>query len=109
MSAINVVNKTNVYYKTIPYESSFVMSWRNLKKVNDEMFLKVYVIKYPTPIFMELKNETEVEIKIESSYVVESYKDAVITVDSKNEENDDSEIIDDLIMNINPNYIENKE
>ena len=85
------------------------MSWRNLKKVNDEMFLKVYVIKYPTPIFMELKNETEVEIKIESSYVVESYKDAVITVDSKNEENDDSEIIDDLIMNINPNYIENKE
>ena len=58
---------------------------------------------------MELKNETEVEIKIESSYVVESYKDAVITVDSKNEENDDSEIIDDLIMNINPNYIENKE
>ena len=73
------------------------------------MFLKVYVIKYPTPIFMELKNETEVEIKIESSYVVESYKDAVITVDSKNEENDDSEIIDDLIMNINPNYIENKE
>ena len=43
------------------------------------------------------------------SYVVESYKDAVITVDSKNEENDDSEIIDDLIMNINPNYIENKE
>ena len=107
--AINDDKKTNVYYKTIPYESSFVMSWRNLKKVNDEMFLKVYVIKYPTPIFMELKNETEVEIKIESSYVVESYKDAVITVDSKNEENDDSEIIDDLIMNINPNYIENKE
>ncbi|MGM9858166.1 MAG: outer spore coat protein CotE [Bacilli bacterium] len=107
--AINDDKKTNVYYKTIPYESSFVMSWRNLKKVNDEMFLKVYVIKYPTPIFMELKNETEVELKIESSYVVESYKDAVITVESKNEENDDSEIIDDLIMNINPNYIENKE
>ena len=79
-----------------------------LYHLREEMFSKIYVVKYPSPISMELENNNEVVLKIESIYIIECFKDAVITVDCKDDESDDSDIIEEMIMNVNPNYIENK-
>ena len=106
--AVDEDKKTNVFNKTVDFENDFVMSWKNIKQISEEMFSKIYVVKYPSPISMELENNNEVVLKIESTYIIECFKDAVITVECKDDESDDSDIIEDMIMNVNPNYIENK-
>ena len=100
--------KTCVYNETVSFFGSVNMSWRKLTTLNDDKFLKVHIIKYPTAIGMKLLEDNEVEIKIESSYIVDVFAEAIVTVDTKEDDLDDSELDEEIIMNVNPNYLETK-
>lgn len=100
--------KTSVYNETIPFFGSFQMSWRKLRTIGDALFFHVHVLKYPTAVGMRLVDEKTVEIKMESQYIIDAFSDAIITVDSKEDDIDDSDLDEEIIMNVNPNYLDEK-
>lgn len=100
--------KTNVFYKTIPFSGTFMVSWKRVKTIDDETKQKVHVIKYPTAIGMNQINDHEVEIIIESVYFVDVFQDSIITVNTLEEDKDDEIIDEEIIMNVNPNYLTSK-
>lgn len=100
--------KTCVYNETVSFFGAVNMSWRKLQTLNDEKYIKVHVIKYPTAIGMSLINENTVEIKIESSYIIDVFAEAIVTVDTKEDDIDDSDLDEEIVMNVNPNYLESK-
>lgn len=100
--------KTNVFYKTIPFNGVFMISWKNVKTVDDETKQKVHVIKYPTATGMTQLNEHEVEIIIESVYFVDVFQDSILTINTVEEEKEDEKIDEEIIMNVNPNYLTEK-
>jgi len=100
--------KTCVYNETVSFFGAVNMSWRKLHTLNDEKFIKVHVIKYPTAVGMKLIDEKTVEIKIESSYIIDVFAEAIVTVDTKEDDIDDGDLDEEIIMNVNPNYLESK-
>lgn len=84
------------------------MSWRKLKTVGNETWIHVHVVKYPTAISMSLVDEKTVEIQIESAYIIDAFSDAIVTVDCKEDDVDDSDLDEEIIMNVNPHYLEEK-
>ena len=100
--------KTNVFYKTITFSGVFLISWKNIKTIDDETKQKVHVIKYPTAVAMNQMNDHEVEIVIESVYFVDVFQDSIITVNTIEEEKEDEIIDEEIVMNVNPNYLTNK-
>ena len=100
--------KTNVFYKTVPFNGTFMISWKKIKTIDDETKQKVHVIKYPTATGMNQKNEHEVEIIIESVYFVDVFQDSILTINTLEEDKDDEIIDEEIIMNVNPNYLTNK-
>ncbi len=100
--------KTNVFYKTVPFNGMFMVSWKKIKTIDDETKQKVHVIKYPTATGMNQKSEHEVEIIIESVYFVDVFQDSILTINTLEEDKDDEIIDEEIIMNVNPNYLTNK-
>lgn len=100
--------KTNVYNETIPFFGQCQMSWRKLKTIDDDIFFKVHVIKYPSAIGMALKDDHMVEIKIESDYIIDAFASAIVTVDCKDDDEIESDMDEEIVMNVNPNYLDNK-
>ena len=100
--------KTNVYNETIPFFGQCQMSWRKLKTVGNETWIHVHVVKYPTAISMSLVDEKTVEIQIESAYIIDAFSDAIVTIDCKEDDVDDSDLDEEIIMNVNPHYLEEK-
>ncbi len=100
--------KTNVYNETIPFFGPCQMSWRKLNTIDDQLLLKVHVIKYPTAVAMNLIDDHTVEIRIESDYIIDAFADAIVTVDCKEDESIESDIEEEIVMNVNPNYLEDK-
>lgn len=106
--ALDNDSKTNVYYETIVFEDVFTMSYRNIVNVNDDIVAKVHVIKYPTACKMELKDEKTVLVEVESEYFVDVFQDAILKIETLEEENDYEIIDEEIVMNVNPNYIQDK-
>ena len=100
--------KTSVYNETIPFFGSFAMSWRKLKTIDDELLLKVHVMKYPTAVGMTLIDEQTVEIKIESQYIIDAFSDAIVTVDCQEDDLEESDLDEEIVMNVNPHYLDEK-
>lgn len=100
--------KTNVVYKTVPFSGVFMVSWKKVKTIDDEIKDKVHIIKYPTATGMSLINDHEVEIIIESVYLVDVFQDSVIVVNTIEEDNNEELMDEEIIMNVNPNYLTNK-
>lgn len=98
-------SKTNVYYETIPFSGIFTMSYRSLESLSDDILLKVHVIKYPTACKMELVEENKVRIFIESEYLVDTFQDAILSIETLEEDNEVEVIDEEIVMNVNPNYI----
>ena len=57
---------------------------------------------------MNQMNDHEVEIVIESVYFVDVFQDSIITVNTIEEEKQDEIIDEEIVMNVNPNYLTNK-
>lgn len=106
--ATNNDQKTNVYNEKVRFEEKVSMVKKEELTFDDEVFYKVIIEKYPYCQGMELKENKEINLQIESSYIVNEFKEALINVDCSNVSNDLFSLEDEIVMNVNPNYLESK-
>ncbi len=106
--ASNHDQKSSVYNETIEFEEPFTMVYRDLKTISEERFIKVYVSHYPTCSKMELESNGVVNLKIESLYLVDCFAEAILVVNCADDYKEDISIDEEILMNVNPNYLEDK-
>ncbi len=99
--------KTSVYYETVPFSANFNVVWKKLVTINDEKYLKVHVIKYPTASEMNLVDQHTAEIRIESEYFLDVFQEAILRIETLEAEHED-DIDEEIVMNVNPNYLTDK-
>lgn len=105
--ASNNDQQSNVFKETITFDNEVIMSYRDLKTIDDTMFIKVHVHKYPTCIAMNLKDK-DVVIKIDSLFYIDVFQEAILVVNCEDSYKEDIPIEEEIIMNVNPNYLEDK-
>ena len=103
--ALDNNQKSEVYIETISFYEKVNMSYRDLKVIDNEIYTKVYVPKYPTCTNMELDRDKKIKLKIEATYYVDSFQEAILVVNCSDEYVEDVSIEEEIVMNVNPNYI----
>ena len=103
--ALNDNQKSEVYIETFEFLEKVNMSYRDLKVVDNEIYTKVYVPKYPTCTSMELLDDKKVKLKIEATYYVDTFQEAILVVNCSDDYEEDVTIEEEIVMNVNPNYI----
>lgn len=105
--ASNNDQKSAVYEEKINFDEKFVLTHRKLQTINDEMFMKVFVSKYPTCINMKLENN-QIFISIGGLFYLDVFQEAMLLVMCKENGKDDLSLEEELLMNVNTNYLTNK-
>ena len=106
--ALNNDQKSSVHEDRIEFDEKISMSYRDLETLNDEMYVKVYISKYPTCIGMELKEDKEINLKIEGEFFIDAFQEAIIVVNCSDKAKDDLSLDEEILMNVNPNYLMDK-
>lgn len=100
--------KSEVYNETINFKEKVIMSYRDLKVVDEEMEIKIYTHKYPSCTFMELDENKNIKLIIEGLYYLDAFQEAVLVVSCNEEYIEDLSLEEEIIMNVNPNYLTNE-
>lgn len=100
--------KSEVYYQKIEFDEKVDISYRELKTIDDQIFPKVYVNKYPYCNSMYLKDNNEVELQIECLLYVETFQEACLVVNCSDDYQEDIPLEEEIIMNVNENYLIDK-
>ncbi len=100
--------KSSVYEEQILFDEKVLMAYRSLQTLDDTMFLKVLVSHYPTCVGMNLDENKKITIKIESEFFVDAFQEAILIVQCATKTNDDLSLDEEILMNVNPNYLINK-
>ena len=103
--ALNNNQKSEVYNETIEFYEKVNMSYRDLKVIDNEIYTKVYVPKYPSCTSMELDENKKIKLKIEALYYVDTFQEALLVVNCSDDYVEDVSIEEEIVMNVNPNYI----
>lgn len=100
--------KSAVFNKTLEFESDVMVSYRDLKTLDDQLFIKTYVSKYPTCTAMELDSNGNVKITIDSLFMIDVFAEAILVVNCADDYVEDISLDEEIMMNVNPNYLEGK-
>ena len=103
--ALDNDQKSEVYNETIEFYEKVNMSYRDLKVIDNEIYTKVYVPKYPSCTSMELDENKKIKLKIEALYYVDTFQEALLVVNCSDDYVEDVSIEEEIVMNVNPNYI----
>ena len=103
--ALDNDQKSEVYNETIEFYEKVNMSYRDLKVIDNEIYTKVYVPKYPSCTSMELDENKKIKLKIEALYFVDTFQEALLVVNCSDDYGEDVSIEEEIVMNVNPNYI----
>lgn len=106
--ALNNDQKSSVYEEKIDFYEKVSMAYRDLDVLNDEMFIKVFISKYPTCVGMELDENKNIKIKIESLFYLDVFQEAILFVSCQDKGKDEISLDEELLMSINPNYLVDK-
>lgn len=105
--AINNDQKSSVYEERVSFDEIIPMSYRDYETLNDDMYLKVFISKYPTCLGMKLEDDC-IKIKIEGEFFIDAFQEAIIYVMCSDKKSDDLSIDEEILMNVNPNYLSQK-
>ncbi len=100
--------KSSVYEEKIEFNEKAIMAYKDLEKLNDKMFIKVFISKYPTCIGMELNEDKLIKIKIEGLFYLDVFQEAILYVMCQDKGQDDMSLDEEIVMNVNPNYLVDK-
>lgn len=106
--AMNNDQKSSVYEEKIEFNEKVLMAYRNLDTLNDNKFIKVFISKYPTCIGMELDENKNIKIRIESLFYLDVFQEAILFVSCQDKAQDDLSLDEEILMNVNPNYLTDK-
>ena len=105
--ALDENQKSEVYIETIEFVEKVNMSYRNLKVIDNEIYTKIYVPKYPVCTNMELLEDKKIKLNIEATYYVDTFQEAILVVNCSDDYEEDVTIEEEIVMNVNPNYMNN--
>ena len=107
--AENNNQKSEVYVETVEFLEDINIGYRDVKTLNDVIYPAVYINKYPTCVSMDLKDNKEIDLKIEALFYIEVFQEAVVVVDCKEDYQEELSLEEEIALNVNPKYIENKD
>ncbi|MDD6302484.1 MAG: outer spore coat protein CotE [Bacillales bacterium] len=97
--------KSQVYVEKVDFKETIKMFYRDYRIYDEESFIKVYVNTYPKCSKMEIV-DGEVNLVIEGVYYIDCFQDALLQVNCLDEYVEDVSLDEEIVMNVNPNYIE---
>ena len=106
--AIDNDKKSSVFENRLDFDEVVNMSYRDYETLSDDMFLKVFISKYPTCLGMELNENNEIVLKIEGEFYIDAFQEAILYVMCSDKKIDDLSLDEEILMNVNPNYLVNK-
>ena len=106
--AINNDQKSSVFEERVEFDEIISMSYRDYETLSDDMFLKVFISKYPTCLGMEINENNEIVLKIEGEFYIDAFQEAILYVMCSDKKKDDLSLDEEILMNVNPNYLTNK-
>ncbi len=106
--ALNNDQKSSVYEEKITFSEKALMAYKDLDTLSEEKFVKVFISKYPTCIGMELSEEKNIKLKIESLFYLDVFQEAILFVNCQEKGQDDLSLDEEILMSVNPNYLVDK-
>ncbi len=106
--ALDDDQKSSVYEEKIEFDEKFNMAYKGLATLNDEMFLKVFISKYPTCGGMNLLEDKSVILKIDSEFYLDVFQEAILYVECSEKKESDLTLDEEILMSVNPNYLLNE-
>lgn len=106
--AINNDQKSSVYEERVEFDERITMSYRDYETLSDDMFLKVFISRYPTCLGMDIDENNQIVLKIEGEFFVDAFQEAILYVMCSDKKKDDLSLDEEILMNVNPNYLVNK-
>ena len=100
--------KSDVFIEKMNFYEKVDVNYRELKTIDDTIYPKVYVHKYPTCNLMRLINEKEVELTIEYTLFLEIFQEALLVVSCSEDYKEDITLEEEISMNVNENYLIDK-
>ena len=99
---------SSVYEEKIPFKEKATMVYRNIPTISNEKNVKVFVNKYPNAVYMKLNEDNTISLKIEALYFIDVFQEAVLVIDSKDNSKPELTLDEELLLNVNPNYLVEK-
>lgn len=106
--ALDNDQKSEVYTEKINFIEKVNMSYRDLKTIDDELYPKIYVNKYPACSSMKLNDNKEVELTIDFVLFVDTFQEALLVVSCSDDYQEDISLEEEITMNVNENYLIDK-
>lgn len=103
--ALDNDQKSDVFIEKINFFENVNMNYRDLKTIDDTLYPKVYISKYPTCSSMNLNDQQEVELTIEYLFLVETFQEALLVVSCQDDYVEDVSLDEEISMNVNENYL----
>lgn len=98
---------SSVYEEKIPFKEKATMVYRNVSTISEEKNVKVFVNKYPSAVYMKLNEDNSISLKIEALYFIDVFQEAILVVDTKDNAKAEMTLDEELLLNVNPNYLTN--
>lgn len=99
---------SSVYEEKISFNEKATMVYRNIPTISDEKIVKVFVNKYPNAVYMRLNDNKTVSLKIEALYFIDVFQEAIMVVDTKENAKAELTLDEELLLNVNTNYLLDK-
>ena len=106
--ALDNDQKSDVFVEKINFFENVNMNYRDLKTIDETLYPKVYISKYPTCSEMNLNENKEVELTIEYLFLVETFQEALLVVSCQDDYVEDITLDEEISMNVNENYLIDK-
>lgn len=103
--ALDNNQKSDVFIEKMTFFEKVNMSYRDLKTIEDTLYPKVYIEKYPTCTSMKLSDNGEVELTIDFLFLVETFQEALLVVNCADDYQEDIPLEEEITMNVNENYL----
>ena len=106
--AVDDDKKSEVYRTTIDFDEQVNSAFKDLITLDDKLYLKTIITHYPSCVGMTLLDTGLVKVEIESQYVVDAFAEAILVVMCSDKNEPDLTTEEEIVMNVNPNYLINK-
>ena len=106
--ALDNDQKSSVYEERISFDEEISMSYRDLDTLDDKMYVKVYISKYPTCIGMNMSPDKEISLNIAGEFFLDAFQEAILVVNCSLTNKDELTLEEEIMMNVNPNYLMDK-
>lgn len=106
--ALNNDKQSKVFQEKVDFKEKVNMSYRDIKIIDNQRFPKIYVNKYPTCKDMKINMDGSISLEIEYIFYVDVFQEALLVVNCSSNYEEDIPLDEEIILNVNENYLIDK-